>query len=280
MILLNNAMGLYNTKEKIVEHYDFTTPYYRSLWGEHVHHGYWTTGKESKEEAQDALIDHLTNAARIKKGSRLLDVGCGIGGTSLYLAKNYGVKPTGITISPVQVAMAQAAAEREKIDAKFLLMDAQEMTFDHSFDAIISIESISHYQNKLAFFKKAAEYLKPGGTMALIDWFKKEDLTPVQYKKYIVPIERGMFVELHVMGEYKRFLESQGLKVRTIEDISLYTAKTWDICLDIIRNKALWKLALKTGKDFVHFLMAFQAMRAGYQSKNLVYGMIIAEKSK
>lgn len=273
-------MGLYNIKEKIVEHYDFTTPYYRSLWGEHVHHGYWTTGKESKEKAQVALIDHLAKAARIKKGSQVLDVGCGIGGTSLHLAKHYGVKPTGITISPVQVAMAKAAAERERSDAQFLLMDAQKMAFEHSFDHVISIESISHYQDKLAFFKRAAEYLKPGGTLALIDWFKKEDLTPAQYKKYIIPIEHGMFVELHVMEEYIKFLELQGLKVCKIEDISPYTAKTWDICLDIIKNKALWKLAMKTGKDFVHFLRAFQAMRAGYKTKNFVYGMIIAEKSK
>lgn len=271
-------MGLYNTKETIVEHYDLTSPYYHSLWGKHVHHGYWVTGKESKEKAQDALVKHLAKVAQIKKGTKLLDVGCGEGASSLYLAKHYKVKATGITISPVQVAMAKAAAENEHVEAQFLLMDAQEMSFSESFDVVMSIESISHYQDKEAFFKRATQYLKPGGTIAIIDWFKKEGLTEAQYKKCIVPIEKGMFVELHVIKEYESLLQAEGLKVIKTEDMSKHVAKTWDICADIIKDKTLWKLATKMGIEFVYFLQAFQALRAGYKSGNFVYGLIIAKK--
>ena len=46
----------YNEKPKIIQHYDFASPYYRALWGQHLHHGYWETGAETKEEAQSALI--------------------------------------------------------------------------------------------------------------------------------------------------------------------------------------------------------------------------------
>jgi hypothetical protein len=53
-------------------------------------------------------------------------------------------------------------------------------------------------------------------------------------------------------------------------------AKTWDLCLDIIRNKAFWELAAKYGAAFVSYLKAFQAMRAGFASGNFVYGLFVA----
>src|SRR6185503_342616 len=96
----------YNDKQKIIEHYELVSPYYRELWGEHLHHGYWVTGSESKEEAQLALTAHLAQVAQIPKGADILDVGCGFGGSSLYLAREYRAAVTGITISETQAAIA------------------------------------------------------------------------------------------------------------------------------------------------------------------------------
>jgi len=59
-------MTIYNDKTKIREHYDTVSPYYRTLWGEHLHHGYWITGKETKEEAQLALTKYLAEHSQIK----------------------------------------------------------------------------------------------------------------------------------------------------------------------------------------------------------------------
>ena len=101
-----------NDKQKIVEHYDFVSPYYQTLWGEHIHHGYWIRGNETKEEAQTQLIEHLAELASLQTGASVLDIGCGFGGTSLYLAQKYQARATGITISPVQVEMAKKAARR------------------------------------------------------------------------------------------------------------------------------------------------------------------------
>src|SRR5580693_38722 len=99
-----------NEKHKIVEHYDAISPYYQSLWGEHIHHGYWIRGDESKELAQVQLMEHLAELANIQTGCTVLDVGCGFGGSSIYLATKYKASATGITISPVQVEMARKAA--------------------------------------------------------------------------------------------------------------------------------------------------------------------------
>ena len=266
-----------NEKRKIIEHYDAVSPYYNSLWGEHIHHGYWLRGDESKETAQIQLIDHLAQLADIKTGSRILDIGCGFGGTSLYLAKKYGASVTGITISPVQVRMAKEAAAKTNVDASFLLMDAEEMRFEQPFDVLWSVESISHYHDPRKFFASAVKFLKPGCCFALTDWFQKENLSAATKKKFIAPIEKGMMVELRGMNDYSDFLVSSGLQIIHRQDLTLNCAKSWDLGLEIIKDKSFWALAAKLGAEFVTNLKSFYAMRAGFASGNFVYGLFVAK---
>ena len=271
-----STMPRSNDKHRIIAHYDVVSPYYRSLWGEHLHHGYWIRGDESKETAQLQLIEHLAQLANVKPGSDVLDIGCGLGASSLYLARNYNAAVTGITISPVQVDMAAKAAASEQLDAKFLLMDAEAMHFQKQFDLLWSVESISHYQRREQFFASATKLLKPGGLFAITDWFKKENLTRAETRKFIDPIEKGMLVELQIMDDYEHFLTSNGLQIMHRDILNKNCAKTWDLCLDIIRNKAFWELAAKYGAAFVSYLKAFRAMRAGFASGNFVYGLFVA----
>jgi tocopherol O-methyltransferase len=265
-----------NDKHRIIEHYDIVSPYYRSLWGEHLHHGYWIRGDESKEVAQLQLIEHLAQLTRLKPGSNILDIGCGFGASSLYLAKKYDAAVTGITNSTIQVEMASKAARREQLHAKFRLMDAEAMDFEKQFDLLWSVESISHYQHREKFFASAARHLKPGGVFAITDWFKKANLTREATRKFIEPIENGMLVELQIMDEYEHLLTSNGLRIVHREILNKNCAKTWDLCLDIIKDRAFWTLAAKHGAEFVSYLKAFQAMRAGFASGNFVYGLFIA----
>src|SRR5580700_837264 len=245
-----------NDKQKIAEHYDFVSPYYQSLWGEHIHHGYWIRGDESKELAQIQLIEHLAQLANLRTGSAVLDIGCGFGGTSLYLAQKYKARATGITISPVQVEMARKAALAAQVDAQFLLMDAEALDFPQQFDVLWSVESISHYQDRRSFFANAERFLKPGGVFALTDWFKKANLSAAQTRKFIEPIERGMFVELETMDYYESHLAGSGLQTVHRQELTRQCAKTWDVSLDIIRNRSFWTLAAKHGEDFLRYLRA------------------------
>jgi len=266
----------FKDKHRIIEHYDLVSPYYRALWGEHLHHGYWIRGDESKEKAQLQLIEHLAQLAKVKLGSDILDIGCGFGASSLYLAKNYNAAVTGITNSSVQVQMAIKAAASGQLDAKFLLMDAEAMDFHKQFDLLWSVESISHFEHREEFFASAAKLLKPSGLFAITDWFKKQNLNRAETKKFIDPIEKGMLVELQIMDDYEHFLTSNGLQITHREILNKNCAKTWDLCLDIIKDKAFWALAAKYGTEFVSYLKAFQAMRAGFASGNLVYGLFVA----
>ncbi len=271
-------MARYNDKEKIRDLYDRVSPYYQELWGAHLHHGYWISGQETKERAQVQLVERLAHLAGLKQGYKILDVGCGFGGSSIHLAKNYDADATGITISPIQVEMARKAAAAEGVNAKFLLMDAEEMKFDETFDVVWSIESISHYPHRERFFSSAAKCLKPGGTLAITDWFKREGLTPREDKKFIHPIEKGMLVELKTMEDYAAVVGSNGLKIAHKEILNKNCAKSWDLGLDIVKSKTLWKVAAESGSELVDFLRAFRAMRAGFASGNFIYGLLIAKR--
>ena len=268
----------YNEKQKIIEHYDSASPYYRALWGQHLHHGYWETGAETKEEAQAALTAHLAEAVQVSNGAAILDVGCGFGGSSIYLANKYQATVTGLTISPVQAAMAQQAANDANATAQFLVMDADNITLLDKFDVVWSIEAISHFTNKTGFFRQAAEMLRPGGTLALIDWFKQTQLPTAQHRAYITPIERGMLVELETITNYAEMIRVAGLDITHTDDLSERCSKTWEISADLIKNRALWQLASDKGVEFIRFLRSFSSMRKGFASGCFVYGMLVARR--
>src|SRR5436190_13707109 len=99
-------------KSPIQWHYDALTPFYRLFWGPHVHHGLWPDGvaRPPMRAAQERLIDRLAAAAGLGPGQEVVDVGCGLGGSSLALAGRYGCRVLGVTLSPVQRSWAAAAA--------------------------------------------------------------------------------------------------------------------------------------------------------------------------
>src|SRR5262245_45772379 len=99
---------------RVEAHYDRLSWFYSKLWGEHIHHGYWETGdsRVPPEVAQVRLIEKLAGAARIERGCEVLDAGCGIGGSSLWLARERGCRVTGVTLSGRQSGMAVRSARR------------------------------------------------------------------------------------------------------------------------------------------------------------------------
>jgi MPBQ/MSBQ methyltransferase len=110
---------------------------------------------------------------------RVLDVGCGIGGTSRYLAKKFGTdaQVTGITLSPMQVKRAQQLALEQNLpNAKFHVMDALAMDFPaNSFDLVWACESGEHMPDKKKYVEEMTRVLKPGGKIVIATWCQRDD---------------------------------------------------------------------------------------------------------
>lgn len=161
------------------------------------------------------LIELLLEKSQLPCGSRVLDVGCGLGGTSRYLATQRACDVVGVTISGRQVELARKlslgeASEDQSADGAvialgtgsvhFVELDAEKMgdyfsapAHEARFDCVWISEALSHLPNKELFFRNAAKLLRPGGRLVIADWFKAEDLTADQFKADIAPIE-GMLI--------------------------------------------------------------------------------------
>ncbi|KAL9630373.1 MAG: hypothetical protein Q9204_004749 [Flavoplaca sp. TL-2023a] len=219
-------------KVRIRHHYELASEYYYSLWGEHIHHGYFLHPNDTKDVAQIQLIELLLQRSNLAKGSKILDVGCGIGG---------------ITISGKQVEMAtkltKDASGQNKVavgepialgngSVRFLELDAETMG-EHfagqSFDCVWISEAMSHLPDKELFFRNAFELLKPRGKLVIADWFKAEDLTEKQVEDDIKPIEDGMLLPpLCTQSQYVKFGKEAGFGVFSDPfDISQQVLKTW-----------------------------------------------------
>ena len=264
----------------IKEHYDKVSPYYQKFWGNHLHHGYYLSGNESKEKAQENLIKVLVNKANIKKQSEVLDIGCGVGGTSVWLARNCGCKVTGITISPIQVKIAKniSSFETFKFKPNFIIADANNLNFNKKYDILWAVEMTSHLNKRKEFFKKCVQLLNKNGKLIIADWFKNSDLDKEKIEKYIIPIEKGMLVSLWTSKDYLKILTDNGLNIKYHKDISQNVKKTWEIGLDIIKKKEFWILAMKNGKEFIQFLKAFDSMKKGFDSGAFTYEIMVLEK--
>lgn len=149
-------------------------------WGEHIHLGYYGSPPQAKDflTAKSDFVHEMVSWGGLDKlppGTTVLDVGCGIGGSSRILAQDYGFAVTGITISPQQVERARQLTP-EGLDAKFAVDDAMAMSFpDGSFDVVWSIEAGPHMPDKAVFAKELMRVLKPGGIMVLADWNQRDD---------------------------------------------------------------------------------------------------------
>ncbi|MBO8232680.1 SAM-dependent methyltransferase [Prochlorococcus marinus str. MU1402] len=149
------------------------------LWGEHIHLGFYAPGNKNIDfrEAKVQFVHKLVKWSgldQLPKGSRILDVGCGIGGSSRILAKHYGFNVTGITISPAQVKRARELTP-SALNCNFQVMDALDLKFqDGTFDAVWSVEAGAHMNDKVKFADEMLRTLRPGGYLALADWNSRD----------------------------------------------------------------------------------------------------------
>ncbi len=172
----------YQSSDSVANSYDQWTDdgILEFYWGEHIHLGHYGSPPQRKDflTAKSDFVHEMVRWGgldQLPTGTTLLDVGCGIGGSSRILAEDYGFVVTGITISPQQVKRAQELTPGG-LSAQFQVDDAMALSFpDASFDVVWSIEAGPHMPDKAIFARELLRVLKPGGLLVVADWNQRDD---------------------------------------------------------------------------------------------------------
>lgn len=218
-------------KKAIVSYYDNTRIDYRVLWYGNktraVHFGYYDEEVKSHAGALLNLNRVMALKVGVKDGDTILDAGCGRGGSSLWLAENYDVTVTGITLVPHQVEKAQEAARKSRLENKvsFSEQDYSNTDFkDESFSVIWACESMCHAGEKLNFYREAYRLLKPGGRLICADYIRSKRPLHAEGEKLLHQWLHGWSIkDLDTSSEHKKNGEYCGFTEFELVNITKYT---------------------------------------------------------
>jgi cyclopropane-fatty-acyl-phospholipid synthase len=249
---LSRANTIDGSRENIAEHYDLGNSFYAEWLDPSMTYSsaLFSSDDQAREAAQHAKYRAVADAAGVKAGDTVLEIGCGWGGFAETVAKDYGASVYGITLSREQLAYAQQRIQKQGLDnlATFHFEDYRHT--EGQFDHIASIEMIEAVgeEHWPSYFQTVADRLKPGGTAAIqaitineadFDGYRS---TPDFIQRYIFP--GGMLLTKTAMREQGKRV---GLMLEHVENFRLSYART----LALWRERFLerWHEIQKLGFD-------------------------------
>lgn len=173
---------------RIVDYYEQTWIDYKLFWSNRkahaLHAGYWDETTRRHGQSLINMNKQVAEPLKLKPGVRVLDAGCGVGGSSMWLAETYGVEVVGLTLSPTQVKRGNKIAARRGLAdlVSIQLGDYTETGLpDDSFDIVWTQEAVCYAPDKRDFLREALRVLKPGGQIGVEDVFRtKRDFPSVE----------------------------------------------------------------------------------------------------
>ncbi len=275
-------------QQQIQQFYDASSSLWEQIWGEHMHHGYYGADgniKKDRRQAQIDLIEELLQWSGVQQVENILDVGCGIGGSSLYLAQKFNAKATGITLSPVQ---ASRAAERAKelglsAEASFQVADAQNMPFaDNSFDLVWSLESGEHMPDKTKFMQECYRVLKPGGKFIMVTWCHRSTengALTADEKQHLADIYRVYCLPYVIsLPEYEKIAQNLPLQNLATADWSEAVAPFWNVVIDSAFNFEALVGLIRSGWGTIQAALSLGLMSRGYDRGLIKFGLLCGTK--
>ena len=285
----------YESSETVANSYDEWTQdgILEFYWGEHIHLGHYGSPPRRKDflQAKADFVHEMVKWGGLDKlpgGTTVLDVGCGIGGSSRILARDYRFDVTGVTISPKQVQRATELTP-ENVTAKFQVDDALALSFpDNSFDVVWSIEAGPHMPDKAKYAQEMMRVLKPGGTLVVADWNQRDDRqVPLNFW------EKPVMRQLLDQWSHPAFSSIEGFSEQIAEtglvegevvtaDWTKETLPSWleSIWQGIVRPKGLIKFGLTGFFKSLREVPTMLLMRVGFGNGLCRFGMFRATKSQ
>ncbi|KAK9120382.1 hypothetical protein Syun_017999 [Stephania yunnanensis] len=260
-------------KKGVAEFYDESTRVWEDIWGDHLHHGFYDphvappSSIDSHRSAQFRMIEEALRFAALQDDSEnkpksIVDVGCGIGGSSRYLAKKYEAKCVGISLSPIQVQRAQELTIAQGLADTVSVISSGRCTSatisDGQFDLVWSMESGEHMPDKMKFVSELVRVAAPGATIIIVTWCHR-NLSPDEAS--LQPHEEELLKRICnafylpkwcSAADYVKLLESMSMEDIKSADWSDYVAPFWPA---VIRSALTWKGFFSLLRSVVHLIL-------------------------
>lgn len=176
---LNGAEESVFSSQDIEHYYEQSKTDYRLLWNydrsHALHFGFWTEDTRTLSQALENENRILACLAEVNSGDHILDAGCGVGGSAVYLARNYGCKVHGVSLCEHQLERASQLSHKYNVQTQlsFAKEDYHKLQWpSESFSIVWCIESFCHSWNKPRFLREAHRLLRPGGQLIIADGFR------------------------------------------------------------------------------------------------------------
>ncbi|KAL9226896.1 hypothetical protein vseg_002656 [Gypsophila vaccaria] len=151
--------------EKAKGKYELPTSFFKLVLGQHLKYSccYFSDKTTSLDDAEEAMLELYCERSEIKDGQNVLDIGCGWGSLSLYIAKKYGgCRVTGVSNSVTQKAhIDEQCRKLELQNVEIIVADISTFEMEARFDRIFSIGMFEHMKNYGNLLKKISEWMKP-----------------------------------------------------------------------------------------------------------------------
>jgi ubiquinone/menaquinone biosynthesis C-methylase UbiE len=278
-----------STKKSIVNYYHNSWPGYSNFISKvnlGLHYGYYDKGNKSHNKAMLNMNNQVALALKLKKEScyTILDAGCGVGGTMIYLAKNYpNTILIGINISNEQIEYANKFSEQREVkdQVTFLKRDYLNTGFpDKTFDAVYAIESMCHAYDKHIFVKEVKRILKPEGRLVILDGFRNGEYPskPSLEKQYALMCEGwAMRYKLDTQFRFKRYLEEEGFQDIVYRDITANILQSSRRVYKV--SIMLYFLRLISGYSYRNISRAGLYQKKLFKTRYIIYAVFSAQKS-